>query len=73
MDGRELSMTQADIACSHRPALPSTDVTGVIEPAGKHEIFDSASPVFEPCEQATASSLEQLELNGLPRLLLDDN
>jgi hypothetical protein len=45
----------------------------VVDPTGKDELVERAASVLEPCQNATAGRIEELELNGPAGLLLDDD
>ena len=53
--------------------LPRADVAGVIDAAWKHKIIQRAFTTFEPCQEARARALKELELNGPAGFLLDDD
>ena len=53
--------------------LPSADMIGVFDPTRKDELVKRSASAFEPGQNAAAGGLKQLELNGAPGLLLDDD
>jgi|HubBroStandDraft_2_1064218.scaffolds.fasta_scaffold746786_2 hypothetical protein len=50
--------------------LPRADAVGVIDPARKDEVVERAASTFKPGQNAAASGLKELELNGPTGLLL---
>ena len=50
--------------------LPHADAVGVIDPARKDEVVERGASTFKPGQNAAASGLKRLELNGPTGLLL---
>jgi hypothetical protein len=53
--------------------LPRAEVTGAVNSARKHIVIKRPSATFEPSQKASAGGLQELELDGPARLLLDDD
>src|SRR5579859_2426844 len=53
--------------------LPSADMAIVIDPAWEDEFVNRAASDLQPGQHAAAGRLEELELNGAPGFLLDDD